>query len=113
MDTQPEPNQAPPIAAPEKKSFASIFALLGLLVVAVACYFIIPKVLTQIYFNEEQAKRKVNIVGQGTDREPPPGTQIGGSTASDRPRNPGQAPSSSPASSAPTNSNDSAGDSSK
>lgn len=66
-------SQAPAPAPTKKSSKTSLFILIGLLVVTAICAYAIPEVLKQIYLAEEEAKRKVNIVGTDSGKELPPG----------------------------------------
>lgn len=62
-----------PAPAPAKNKKTSLFILLGLLVVSGICAYAIPETLKQIYLAEEEAKRKVNIVGNDSGKDLPPG----------------------------------------
>lgn len=71
---EPASSQPAPAPAP-RRGTSNLMWLIPLMLGAGVAAFLVPEVLKNIYFAEEEAKvrNKENIVGTNTSAEPPPG----------------------------------------
>lgn len=78
-ESQPTPSQPTPSSSSQlatgKPSNKSLTILAVLFAISGISVFVVPRVLQDIYYQEEEAKRDKNavIVGTRTDMKPPPG----------------------------------------
>jgi hypothetical protein len=76
QETNPNSPNNPPnssVVVQGKKSHTSLYVLAGLMALAGAAVYFVPKVLVEMYHAEEEAKRRGTVVGSRTDVTPPPG----------------------------------------